>query len=139
MSRTYKLDPASAQTFGGTSLTSCNSVSWEDAADEVLLNTDGSRFIGGAFVDNKYYRVTVSLAEPISTVKSGQTGNLVLKTAPRANGDGVGTAVTLTFTGAVCVSAGNQVNHGGVSDHSIVFVVPGVAGAGVYTDPLAVT
>ena len=138
--KTFKLAPNRLQAFGGVELPSCNSVSWEHVAEEAILNTDGSAFIGGAYVDNQYYRVTISRSEaPSEAVKPGDTGNLVLYVSPRANGEATLASMTLTFAGAVYTGNTSQVNHGGVSEHGLTFIVPGVQAAGSYTDPLTVT
>lgn len=138
--KSYKIDPAGSCSFGGAALTSLTSFQYGEEADEVTHNTDGSEFIGGAFTDDKRYRVVVNGTDNDIRPSVGDTGNLVLEAAQRANGDGtVGDGLTFTFSGAVCIDTSGTVNHGGNSETVYTFLVPGKLEQGVYTDPLAVT
>lgn len=139
MSTTYKLDPANPSTFGGTSLTGAQSFSIDMVADEVLLSSDGTPFVQGAFYDNLSYTVTVELSENFKAVKQGDTGALVLKAKVRANGEGVGvTALTFTSAAAAAVVSNikHDVTHSGTSKCSITFRIVSIDGG--VTDPITV-
>jgi hypothetical protein len=135
---TYKLDPASASTFGAVSLVGAQSFSIEYAADETVLGSDGKPFIQGAFYDNLSYTVSVEMSDAPKTIKVGDTGTLTLRAKARVNGEGVDTGV-LTFTsassGAVCSAVTHTVNHAGNSSCTVSFRVVSADGS---TDPITV-
>lgn len=140
MATAYKIDPAGENKFGTADLTDLTSFTYDEEGEEVLHNTDGSEFAGGAFVDDKRYRVAVNGSDVSVRPSVGDTGDLVLVARERANGDGTtGGALTFTFTGAVCVGTTGGVNHGGVSETTYNFVVPGNLVETAYIDPLVVT
>ena len=140
MTTAYKIDPAKDNKFGTTDLTSLSRFSYDYEGDEVTHGSDGQEFVGGVYVDNKRYRVTVTGSDNSVTLEVGDAKTLILNAIDRANGSGAGSdSKIFTFTNAVCVSTNSVVNHDGISETQMVFVVPGKEEAGDYVDPLAVT
>ena len=125
--KTYKLDPASASTFGAVSLTSCQSFSINDTAEVTRASSDGKVFIQGVFVSARGATVTVEsqdLSLATATVLTpGTTGSLILKGAARASGSGVGASIVYTFANAVTVGTNKSANTNGLATLSITFEV----------------
>jgi hypothetical protein len=136
---THKLNPALAQKFGSTDLKGAVSVSWSEESEDVLLSTDGSPWIAGAFVDGRHYRVSVTCASAAVAVPAGTTGVLELNIAARANGDGTGTAMKASFDGAVARGSRKQVGTGGIAEVVFEFIVPGKVVGSALSDPLTVS
>lgn len=135
MTVTHKLDPANASSFDGSDLTSATEFSYDAASEEVLLGTDGKKWVGGTFVDNAHYRVSVSSSDAtLIPGGPGKCGTLILRAARRDCGDGVSTAAVYTFTNAVFTGSNRRVGHGGTSEVSFNFIV----GSANDEDPLAV-
>jgi hypothetical protein len=138
MSKTYKLDPAAASTFGSTDLVGAQSFTVNRTGDETTLASDGKPFAQGSFIDNLSYTISVELSQNPKTIKVGDTDTLILKAMERANGEGV-SATVLTFTSvasmAVVTSVDHTVNHAGNSTATINFRVVSADGA---ADPITV-
>lgn len=136
MSTTHRLDSANASTFGSTDLTSATEFSYDAVSQEVLLGTDGKSWVGGTFVDDLHYRVTVTVSD--ASILPGAPGaceDLTLKAAERACGDGNASRLVYTFTNAVFQGSNRRVGHGGTAEVTLTFIVGGDDGS----DPLEVT
>ena len=138
MTDTYKLDPASPSTFGGSNLDGAQSFTINRTGDETTLSSDGKPFVYGSFIDNLSYTVSVEFSQNPKSIAVGDTGTLVLKAKNRANGEGVG-ATALTFTSvsnaAVVTSVDHTVSHSGNSSATVNFRVVSADGT---TDPITV-
>lgn len=115
----------SGSTFKSVALDSLSSFSVQFQANATDISTDGSKSVRRVVVDGKKAIITVTGTNPHlvnnSSLKSGQSGSLVLKTILRSDGDAVGAAVTMTCAEAVLVDFSADVPEAGAGTVSITF------------------
>jgi hypothetical protein len=122
--KTYKLDPAGNNTFGGAAIVSANSFTINESGDVSPMSSDGFSYIQAVFVDNITATVTVSAKDVSSTIRVGSCDDLVLKALQKADCT-VTTpdSVTFTFANAVVTGVDRTVNHTGESEITVNFQV----------------
>lgn len=133
----YKLNPASANTFGGDAFGSATQFSVEQQGEEQTYSADGVTNIQMVTMDNLSYVITVQCQDTSTDFKVGDCGALVLNAIERTDACSQGSADTITFTfsNAICTGATKTVSHTATSESSFTFRAYKPDG----TDPLTIS
>jgi hypothetical protein len=133
----FKVDPASTNTFGAVTITDVNSFGFTRDGTETTFGSDGDPWLKGSYIGDMSYLVTVSSATINLAIKKGDVGSLSLRAKAQTNGSGTtGSTIVYTFANAVCLSNDITVNHMGNSEASLSFRAVSADGA---TDALAIS
>lgn len=132
----YKLDPATAQAFGATSLTSCTGFTLSEEATVTNQGSDGKPFIQGVYVDDVLTKVELTALDFIDVLMTATPASLVLKTALHSSGTAAGTVKTFTISNAVLVNKSKKTSHAGMSE--MVYTFHAYSSDGT-TSPIAIT
>jgi hypothetical protein len=132
MADTYQIDPTSANSFDGTSLSSASQIIINDNGSPVDLTVDGSPYANKIYTDSGAVDATITVADPSQATgfKHGDAGTLIMKIKIRANGAGVGVAsATATMADAVLTSINHTIGTNGLANVVMTFRVPSTDGS----------
>ena len=135
--QSFKIDPASTNTFNSTTLDSLESFSYDETCDVTQLGSDGKMRIQYVGTDNLAMSVTVVGYDVGYSALVGTVSTLVLNAIEHASGSGItGTKIVHTFSNAVLTNTSRSVNHAGNSTVTYNFVCASPDGT---TIPLALS